>query len=140
MMALAAIVQAALEKTAMPGRQKVVAIVLAVAMLLAVIELVRRRKLREEYSVLWILTAIALLILAFNYRILVFFTDLIGAVHATSALLFGGILFVMLLGLQFSVRMSRLTYRMKVLSRRLALLEEEVRGEDARRDPGNDAD
>jgi hypothetical protein len=139
-MRLAAFVQTALEDATMPGRQKIVAIVLAAAMLLAVVELVRRRKLREEYSVLWILTAIALLILALNYRILVFFTELIGAVHATSALLFGGILFVMLLGLQFSVRMSRLTYRMKVLSRRLALLEEEVRGEDARRDPGNDSD
>ena len=78
MTALTAIVQAALEETAMPERQKVVAIVLAVAMLLAVFELVRRRKLREEYSVLWILTAIALLVLAFNYRVLVFFSELIG--------------------------------------------------------------
>ena len=112
---------------ALPPRQKLVAIVLASVMLLAVLELVRRRKLREEYSVLWILTAVALLVLALNYRILIWTTKLIGAAVPNSTLFFGGILFVMLLCLQFSIRLSRLTYRMRNLTRRLALLEKEVR-------------
>lgn len=107
-------------------RQRAVAIALAVGILLLVLELVRQRKLREEYSVLWLLTAGFLLLLALNYRILLWFTDLIGAVLPTSALLFGGLLFLILLALQFSVRLSRLTYRSRTLTRRIAFLEERL--------------
>lgn len=107
------------------GRQKLVAIALAVGMLLIVLELVRRRKLREEYSVLWVITAVALLVVALNRAVLVWLTDLIGAAVLNSTLFFGGLLFLMLLCLQFSIRLSRLTYRVRNLTRRIALLEEE---------------
>ena len=114
------------DELTLPPRQKLVAIVLASAMLLVVLELVRRRKLREEYSLLWVVTALALLLLALNYKILVWVTGVIGAAVPNSTLFFGGILFLMLLCLQFSIRVSRLTYRMRSLSRRLALLEEAI--------------
>lgn len=108
-------------------RQKLVAVLLAVVILFTVLELVRRRKLREEYSVVWVVTALALLVLALNRSILVLLTELIGAAVPNSALFFGGLLFLMLLGLQFSIRLSRLTYRMRQVTRRVALLEEELR-------------
>jgi hypothetical protein len=90
------------------------------------VELVRRRKLREEYSVLWVVTAIGLLVIAFNVKWLLWATALVGAVQPPSTLFFGGLLFVMLLCLMFSVRISRLTYRLRTVSQRLALLEEEL--------------
>ena len=114
-------------EAALPPRQRIVAIVLAISILLIVIELVRQRKLREEYSVLWIVTALGLLVLALNYRILVWITELIGATFPPTALLFFGILFLMLLSLQFSIRLSRLTYRLRSLSQKMAILEEELR-------------
>ena len=109
-----------------PERQKLVAIVLAASILILVVELVRRRQLREEYSVLWILTAILLLVLALNNRVLIWVQNLIGAAPPQSALFFGGLVFLILLCLQFSVRLSRLTYRTRTLAQRMALLEEEV--------------
>lgn len=45
----------------MPDRLQLVAIVVSAAFLLAVLELVRRRKLVEEYSFLWIVAAIVML-------------------------------------------------------------------------------
>jgi len=39
---------------------RIVAIVGSVALLLFIIELVRRRRLKEEYSVLWVTTAVLL--------------------------------------------------------------------------------
>ncbi len=111
----------------LPPRQRVVAVLVSILILLGVLELVRQRKLREEYSALWVVTALGLLVLALNYRILVWFTHLIGAVLPTSTLFFGGLVFLMLLALQFSVRLSRLTYRSRSLTRRMALLEEELR-------------
>ena len=109
-------------------RQRLVAVLVAAVMLALVIELVRRRKLREEYSVVWVLTAIGLLVLAFNYRVLIALTDLIGAKQAPSTLFFGGLVFVMLVCLMLSVRMTRLSQRQRILSQKIAILEEEMRG------------
>jgi len=126
--------QTVAQSTDLPIRQRVLAAVLAGVMLLAVIELVRQRKLREEYSVLWVITALGLLFLAIDYGFLVWLTHLLGGVLPTSTLFFGGILFLMLLSLQFSVRLTRNTTRMRQLARKCALLEqriEELEGSDS---------
>lgn len=113
----------------LPGRQQTVAIVLAVVMALVVIELVRRRRLREDFSFLWLTTALLLLVLAVQQDLVVLFTRLIGAASPTSALFFGALLFLMLVALHSSVRLSKLSFRNKALSQRIALLEEELRRE-----------
>jgi hypothetical protein len=108
-------------------RQKAVAVVLAVAMTVVAIELVRKRKLREEYSILWIVTGLTLLALAVFDDLLLWFQRLIGAAEASSALFFGGLVFLIVVALQVSVRLSRLTFRNKSLTQRVALLERELR-------------
>lgn len=110
----------------LPFHQQVVAIVLAVAILLVVIELVRKRKLREEYSILWIVTAVALLALAVEHQLLTWFQNAIGAVLPISALFFGALVFLVLVSLQYSVRLSKLTARNKTLCQKIALLERDV--------------
>ncbi|MFO1055030.1 MAG: DUF2304 domain-containing protein [Planctomycetota bacterium] len=123
----------------LPGHQKTVAILLAAAILLVVVELVRRRKLREEYSLIWTATAGLLLLLALEHRLLNVFMRAIGAIEPTSALFFGALLFLMLVALQFSVRLSKLTVRNRALSQRLALLEQELRELRRRTDARSDA-
>ncbi len=112
---------------ALPARQKTVAVVIALGILVVILELVRRRKLREEYAALWLLTGVLLLVLAWNYSLLLWLTRLVGAVMPVSTLLFLGILFLLLVSLQFSVRLSTTTRRLKELNQKLALLEEEMR-------------
>ena len=46
------------------SRLQIVAIVVTAGLLLFVLELIRRRKLMERYSLLWLLAAIVLLVLA----------------------------------------------------------------------------
>ena len=60
-------------------RIQVVAIGVSVALLLGVLELVRRRKLTEEYSFLWIICAVALLILSVRRDILEWSARWVGA-------------------------------------------------------------
>lgn len=125
----------------LPGHQKVIALSLAAGILVVVIELVRKRKLREEYSIIWTLTALVLMLLAWQHQLLDLFRRLIGAVEPTSALFFGALVFLMFVALQFSVRLSKLTFRNRMLSQRVALLEKEIqdlrteRGEPRRVDP-----
>jgi hypothetical protein len=107
----------------MSFNQKTVAIVVSLFVLVLIIDLVRKRKLREEYSVLWILTGIGIVVLASWYGLLKKITTLIGAVLPTSTLFFFALIFLILLSLQFSVRISSLQNQMKELTQRMALLE-----------------
>jgi hypothetical protein len=116
----------ALQTLELPTRQRVVAIALAATILVLVIELVRRRKLREEYSWVWVSTSLVLIALAAQTGLLLSLTEWIGAASSTSTLFFFGVVFLMLLALQFSVRLSRLTQRHKILGQRLGLLEAEL--------------
>lgn len=110
----------------LPAHQQTVAILLAIVILIVIIDLVRKRKLREEYSVLWIVTAVGLLAMAIKTDLLVLFQHAVGAVLPVSALFFGALLFLMLVALQYSVRLSKLTARNKTLCQKLALLERDI--------------
>lgn len=107
-------------------RQRIVALVLAAIVVGVVFELVRRRRLREEYSWVWIVTAVVVAVLAIEQDVLLTMSRWIGSSNSVSTLFFGALLFLLALGLQASVRLSRLTHRHRTLGQRLALLEAEV--------------
>jgi hypothetical protein len=101
---------------------RIVAIVGSVALLLFIVELVRRRRLKEEYSVLWVTTALLLCLLAAWGGLLGSLTHAIGAVSQGSTLYFFGLIFALLLLLHFSVRVSDLERRVISMTQEIALL------------------
>jgi hypothetical protein len=111
---------------ALPIRQKIAAIALALLVLIVVVDLVRKRKLREEYSFLWIGTAVLLMVMALWTDVLVWFQRLLDADKPESALWFGAFVFLMLVVLQYSIRLSKMAFREKAIVQRIALLEKEV--------------
>lgn len=110
---------------AMPMRQKIFALLLSIGILILIVELVRRRRLREEYSWLWMLTGCVMILLILWYDVLVALTHVIGAVLPTSTLFLFGLIFLMLISLHFSVKISALANQMKDLAQQIALLSEE---------------
>jgi hypothetical protein len=111
----------------MPIRNKVVALVFGIGMLIIIIDLVRRRKLREEYSWLWLMTGAGILILSLWFDLLKWVTHLVGAITPSSTIFLFAFLFLIFISLHFSVVISKLTDRNKELAQRYALLEIEVR-------------
>ena len=112
-------------------RIRIVTIGGSAAILLFIFELVRRRRLKEEYSVLWIATALVLLVLSVWFSALERLTKLIGGVAPTSTLFFFGLLFVVVLLLHFSVRISAMERRFTAMIQEVGLLSletEESRG------------
>jgi hypothetical protein len=103
-------------------RIRIVTILGALGVLLLVLELVRRRKLKEEYSVLWVATALVLLVLASWYGALDALRQLIGGSQASSTLFFFGLVFVIVVLLHFSVRISSLERRITSLVQEIALM------------------
>ncbi len=115
---------------------QLVSVLGSVLLLLVVLELVRKGKLAEEYSLLWILTAVVLLVLSLWRGILDLLARAIGIYYPPSALFLVGFGFVLLLILHFSVIVSRLARRNRELAQALALLREEL--ESPRREKEHD--
>lgn len=112
--------------TPLLDRQRYVALTVAATIVVIVCELVRRRKLREEYSWVWVATAVVVAALALEGDVLTYLSAFVGSSSPVWTLFFGTMLFVLALTLQFWVRLSRLTHRHRTLGQRLALLEAEL--------------
>ena len=106
----------------MTPRQQTFALAMSVALLVFVVEMVRRRRLREEYSWLWILVAVAILVVSSWFGLLKWLTSLIGAVTPVSTFFMFGILFLVVVNVYFSIKVSTLTTQVKNLAQRLAIL------------------
>lgn len=102
-------------------KTRIVAIVGSLALLLLIIDLVRRRKLKEEYSVLWVAAALSLLVMAAWYQLLGWITTAIGGVALSSTLFFFALLFVFFMLLHYSVRISALERRLTALVQEVGL-------------------
>jgi hypothetical protein len=111
----------------MDPRLQIFAIIGAVALLLFVLELVRRRALMERYALLWLLSSLVILGLAIWDDALTVLAKEIGIVSGPNALFLVAIGFILVLLLHFSAAMSRLSDQSKVLAQRQAILERQLR-------------
>lgn len=110
----------------MPVKQQLFALFICLVIFVLTIELVRTRRLREEYSVLWLGTSVIMFLLVLRYDWLVALTRLIGAALPTTTLFFGSIVFLMLLAVQFSIKLSKIAEQLKNLTQENALLRAEL--------------
>jgi hypothetical protein len=108
-------------------RVEIVMILGSVGLLLIVLELVRRRRLKEEYSLLWLLTAVVLLALSLWSSSLDLIAKIVGIFYPPTALFVVGFGFVLLLLLYFSTIISKLSSENNNLTQRLAILDWRVR-------------
>ncbi|MBV9085422.1 MAG: DUF2304 domain-containing protein, partial [Acidobacteriaceae bacterium] len=106
---------------------QLVALFVSVALLLAVLELVRRRRLDERYSLAWLLAGTVVLIFSAFRDLQLKLADAVGVFYAP-ALVYGGLIFFLLVvTLHLSTVTSRLESRNRQLAQRIALLEHELR-------------
>lgn len=106
----------------MPDRTMIVGALGSIGALLLVLELVRRRHLREEYALLWLLTGVVLLLLSISRPLLDTLARLTGIFYPPSALFLVALLFVLAVLLHFSIVLTRLTQQNRELAQQLALL------------------
>jgi hypothetical protein len=110
----------------MQDRIQIVSIIAAAILLLVILELVRRRRLLERYALVWLGSGFVILGLAVWRGALTKLASTLGVAYPPNALFVIAFGFVLLLLLNFSLAVSRLSDQTKVLAQRLALLEERV--------------
>jgi hypothetical protein len=111
----------------MIDRTVVVTMAGALALMLTVLELVRRRRLKEEYSLLWLATAVVVLVLASSRALLDAMARAMGIFYPPSALVVAGFGLLLVAALHFSVVVSRLAEENKTLAQELAILRWQMR-------------
>ena len=98
-----------------------------------VLELIRSRRLRERYALLWLLTGVVLLALSVWRGGLNTIANWVGVETYPPAVLFAiGSLFILVVLLHYSTVISKLSDQNAILAQRLALLEHDLRDADAR--------
>jgi cell division protein FtsB len=111
-----------------PLRASLVGVVASLLLLLIVLELVRGRRLKERYALLWIATGLVLLVLSAWRGGLNTIAGWAGVQTYPPAVLFAvATLFILLVLLHYSTVLSKLTDENVELAQRVALLEERVR-------------
>jgi hypothetical protein len=110
-----------------PLRVTIVGVVASLVLILVVLELVRGRRLKERYALLWLATGIALLVLSAWRGGLNTIAGWLGVTGYPPAVLFAvATLFIFLVLLHYSTVISKLTDENVELAQRIALLEERV--------------
>ncbi len=117
-------------KVHLTSQTRILAALIAVAFMLMILELIRRDRLQERFSVVWFVAGIGMLAGAIFPGLLGTVADLMG-VRDTNVALFSIILLLLLgLALNFSVIMSRQAAQITRLAQERAL--EQAREEQAR--------
>ena len=111
-----------------PLAVSIVAAIASVGLLLVVLDLIRRRKLRERYALLWLATGVVLLVLSLWRSGLNTIADWFGVTGYPPAVLFAvAVLFILLVLLDYSTVISKLSDQNTVLAQRIGLLEQRLR-------------
>src|SRR3972149_1206270 len=101
---------------------------LSMILLLITFELIRKKRLREEYAILWLFTGIVVLVFSLwpEFLLSQFFVRITGIFYLSAVVLIA-FFFLLLIVLHFSVVISKLTSQNKELAQRYAILELELK-------------
>jgi hypothetical protein len=108
------------------------ALSISLALVASVLWLVRRRRLREEYTPIWLFVSALLVFVSFRIELLRELTRLIGAWEPSSTVFFLGEVFLVAICLNYAVRLSRANLLIKNLAQEVALLRADIARIDAR--------
>jgi hypothetical protein len=107
-------------------RAHIAVLVVAAAILVFIVRLVRRGALRAKYSMLWLFVGVGVAALAIFPGILTRVSDLLGIAYPPATFLLFAVAFLLMLALHFSWELSRLEDRTRTLTEELALLAERM--------------
>ena len=108
---------------------------MALALLLLVLELVRRRLLAERYSLLWLAMALAVLLLAASRPMVDRLAALVGISYPPSALFVAGFGGMLVLMLYLTAVITKLSRQNRIAAQRIGLLDSRLRELERPRQP-----
>ena len=108
------------------NRLLIVGVIAAALVIIAILALIRSRRLQERYAIGWLVGALGVGILGAWKGGLAAFSDLIGVSYPPSALFLVIFIFLALVLLDTVIVLSRSVQRTRALAQRVAILEERL--------------
>ena len=105
---------------------KTVSLALSMCIFAFVLWLVRERRLREKYALLWLSTSLFIIMLTASRRVLEVAALSIGIFYPPSLLFLVGVLFLLMVTIGHSVTLSRLSESNHNLAQEVALLRKQI--------------
>ncbi|HTY09013.1 MAG TPA: DUF2304 domain-containing protein [Candidatus Edwardsbacteria bacterium] len=109
-----------------PHRIQYLAIAGSLALLLFIVELIRRQRLRENYSLLWLAVCTLFLVVSLWRDGLELLARLFGIAYPPSALLLMMVIGIFLILIQFSIITSDLTNKVRRMAQEVGLLRQRL--------------
>ncbi|PIQ94087.1 MAG: DUF2304 domain-containing protein [Nitrospirae bacterium CG_4_10_14_0_8_um_filter_41_23] len=106
----------------MTFHQRIFALAMGVGIFVVILEMVRRRRLEEEDSFLWLIIGLGIVVFVLWQDLLEWVTHLIGATAQTTTIFIFGLVIVILINLYSSVKTTKLRRQVKELAQQVALL------------------
>ncbi len=120
-------------------RLVVVGVITSAALIVAILALIRTRRLQERYAILWLLAATGVVIFGLWTTALEVLASVLGIAYPPSALFFVTAVFAVAVLLHTAVVVTRLSSQNQTLAQRLAMAEERIRRLEARGAEGDEA-
>ena len=114
-----------------PFKIQLLSILSSVIFMIVIFQLIMKGKLREEYSILWILCTVLLLVFSFWRNGLDKIANALGVYYAPSLILVVGMFVIIIFLVHLSVVNSKQHLQIKNLAQALALLQKKMEEKDA---------
>ena len=105
---------------------KLASLALSISIFFFVLWLVRQRRLREKYAILWLCTSLFVVLLTASRRVLEVAALSVGIYYPPSLLFLVGVLFLLMVVIGQSVTLSRLSESNHNLAQEMALLKKRL--------------
>jgi len=107
----------------------------SLTLLVVVVDLVRRKHLREKYSLIWLLVPLALTTISIWPGLLEQFSKMFGVYYPPSLGFIAGIMFLLMITLMLSVVVSHQSEKITKMIQEHAILENRVRALESNKTP-----
>jgi hypothetical protein len=108
------------------NRVQIFSIIGSLALFFFIITLIKKRRLKEEYAILWLATSVFFFVLSVCKSMLELLAKLAGVHYAPAALLLLLILAITVILIHYSTVITKLSKQNKLLAQELALLRNEI--------------
>lgn len=105
---------------------QIISIFASLTIFFVVVNLVRRRRLKTEYSLIWLLVSVIFIVFSFWRDGIDWLARLFGIAYAPSVLFIILLIGIILLLIEFSIIISKQSERIKVLVQEIGLLRLEI--------------
>ncbi len=106
---------------------QIIAITTSALFLLLILYLIKKKRIKEEYSLLWIFFAVVFIVFSVWRQGLDYIAEFVGIAYPPAALFLVLLMAVFLILIEFSIIISKLADKNKVLAQEIGLLRLEIK-------------